>query len=185
MHEEMTQSDRSSKKRDTILVIVLIAAIIFANAATSYLSQYMSHYIPQGLTILMLLGLVYYVYKMRIVSYGYVFVYREPDPEEDIDEFGNPLKFPYPAGTFAFAYLVSVKASKVYTVDMKDVLGIFAPDEPLPDGEYLYKVMTSAKKQNSYKLLSKSDGTATCWYFSPSKELAELLTHETAKNGTR
>lgn len=177
MLQEREETPRRSPIRDLILVFVLLALIILARGIMTAVRTLPYGGALQILLFLLVILLVYGVYKKFILDYRYTLTFAEPDPA-DVDAFGDVRKNPYPLGSLIVERMVGDKAKLFEAVMPEEYVCLLPPaaDGPVGAGEkYKTLHLTVRSKKQAYSLYFRRSGTLYRLFFAPSAAFAAKL----------
>lgn len=171
MYQESDDKIKGSARKDTILVIALIAAFFVIGGIFTALKAKYDSDLPIYVFAALAALCVYLVYRIRIVGYRYTVFYKEPEPEYDarFDDYITHEDYPYPVGTFVAERTSSAKGTIIETVSADEMIALLPPGaEYAADGEL---ICSSHKKSASHSLVYKREGRTVRMYIAPSEEL--------------
>lgn len=171
MYQESDDKIKGSARKDTVLIIVLIAAFFVIGGIFTALKAKFDNDLPIYAFAALAALCVYIVYRIRIMGYRYTVFYKEPEPEYDprFDDYMKHEDYPYPVGTFVAERTSSAKGEIIETVAAADMIALLPPGaEYAADGEL---ICSSHKKSASHSLVYKKEGRTVRMYIAPSEEL--------------
>lgn len=203
MLQENARGYKSSMLGDFILMIIMFVVIVFMRAIYNFILTLPYSKVLIGVIFLILVLFLILIYKKRIVSYRYTVFSTYVDPEEEkvifvdddgneLDMFGDPVKkedeldaYGDPVkkdngpeiGTLVFERMVGDKGKIAQVVEPKSVLGIFNPDEAIPEDIKVKRSvsMTVLSRKTAHKIVYESKTGNECVYFHPSDNFIDTL----------
>ena len=118
MHQESVDKLKGSVKSDTLLFVLLIVFFFAAGGIASFLKMKFGTNAPLYIFAVIMAGLLYLYYRLRILGYRYTVFYKEPEPEYDarFDDYMVHEDYPYPVGTFVAERTASAKGDVVCVI---------------------------------------------------------------------
>lgn len=175
MYQESDDKLRGSAGSDTFILIMLIAIFFIAGAIAAFLRAKFDSPLPMYIAGVVFAGILYLVYRLRLVGWRYTVFYEEPKPEYDprFDEEIIHEDYPYPVGTVVIERIVSAKGEIAAVIDSSEISAILEPGASAECGEEL--VFGPRKKEKSSSLLVTRDGKTTRIYFTPSERFLSYV----------
>ena len=172
MYQESDDKMKGSALKDTVLIILLIAAFFAIGAIAAKLRSGFDNNLPIYVFGILCALCVYLVYRLRVVGYRYTVFYEPPKAEYDarFDDYIMHEDYPYPVGTFVVERTVSAKGEILITVDKADMLRLLAPGERFDEVDETLNYSCHSKSK-AHSLLFKDGSRIIRLYFSPSAEL--------------
>lgn len=170
MYQESDDKLKGSSKTDTFIFIALVVFFLIAGTVATVLRSKLSTDIPLYALAALFGGLLYLVYRLRIVGWRYTVFYKEPETEYDprFDEYITHEDHPYPVGTLVFEKTVSAKGQIMEVVKKEELKALLEPgEEYAADSE---RVLGPRKKELSSSVVFERDGKVCRIYFTPSEE---------------
>ncbi len=204
MLQENARGHKSSMLSDFILMTVMLVVILFMRVIYNFVLTLPYHEVFIALIFAILVAFLILIYKKRIVSYRYTVFSHYADPDEnkvtfvdddgnELDMFGDPVKkdeqeldaYGDPVkkdkgpeiGTLVFERMVGDKGKIAEVIEPENVLGIFNPDEAIPE-EFKIKrsmSMTVLSRKTAHKIVYASKKGHDCIYFHPSENFITTL----------
>lgn len=175
MYQESVDRMKGTAKSDTLLFILLVLFFIFAGTAATVLRKTLESDIPLYALAVLLGGMIYLIYRLRIVGYRYTVFYKEPETEYDarFDDYITHEDYPYPVGTLVFERTVSAKGTILEVVKHDEILRLLdAGAEYDSDEEFVY---APCKKEKASSIVIHRDNRTVRIYFTPSPELKKHI----------
>ena len=182
MYQESNTAN-SSKKSDMLLFIGLIALLLVSRFLLSLL-QAIGGGPAQLVIFVVLVAICFMVFKRRFCTYRYTLFNKEPEPDE-LDEYGNPSKLPFPLGTFIIEQLSGSRGGVMANIAPGDMLQLIPPSGAAaigiiggdPKDSSLKKppLYANGNRENAHILLYRQDGKTKALAFAPGAELAKML----------
>lgn len=177
MYQESDDKIKGSPLKDTILIILLIAAFFAIGAVAAKLRSGFENDLPIYIFGILCAACVYLVYRLRVVGWRYTVFHEPPQTEYDarFDDYIRHEDYPYPVGTFVVERTVSAKGEILAAIDKADMVCLLAPGESygdIVDDEYKY---CSHSKSKAHSLIYNDGNRVARLYFSPSPELIAYI----------
>ena len=174
MYQESHDKMNGSSKTDTIIFIALIVFFLIAGTLATVLRSKLSSNVPLYALAAVFAGLIYIIYRLRIVGWRYTVFYSEPQTEYDprFDDYITHEDHPYPVGTVVFERTVSAKGEILAVIKKEEMISLLEPGmDAAADEEFTY---CTANKSAAHSLLIRQEGKTRRVYFTPSEE---FITH--------
>lgn len=173
--------NRTARALDLLLVAVLFLLVLLARAFSRAAELYAWRGVAHLVLFLAFVTLGGMFYKKRLLSYRYIFFYKEPGVGAEDSQY------PFPAGTLLLEQMLGDRLQTAQAVIAKEMLAIFPPDGAsaigiIPFGAKgarqprLRKLaMTTGLRRRAHSLIFCQQGKYYRLYFNPSDEMARLL----------
>lgn len=172
MHQEI-HTHATQGKGNIPLFLGVVAAALLGRLLMSLLAL-----LPYGglLQLLPLAGAVLlflWLYKRRLSAYRYTVYHKAPLPGE-LDEYGDPLRHPYPLGTLIFERM-GRRPRLLESLAPGELIALLPPGEPLPEGVRPGPLLCCAGRKKAHHLIYRRKDKARALGLCPSEELAAIL----------
>lgn len=176
MIQEIYQSEKSTPKRDLLLVFVLLVLFIMARYISVGLRALPYGGLWQLLAFALLLSFVYYIYKTRLISFRYTLFVDAYDKEKS-EAYGEEVPYPYPPGTLLIERMSGSRGRLMEAVAAEEMAAFCVPgDENAPAVEKKRELhLSSQPKKRARQLCYRRGGEMYRLYFSPSDAMAARL----------
>ncbi|MBO4562234.1 MAG: hypothetical protein J5772_01325 [Clostridia bacterium] len=170
MYQESTDKLKGSAKSDTLLFVILIAFFFLAGTVATVLRAKFNSSVPLYVLAAVFGGLLYLVYRLRLVGFRYTVFHKAPEPEYDarFDDYITHEDYPYPVGTVVVERIVSAKGTILLTLSKDELISVLAPEEQAASDEEL--VLCPCKKEKASSILFNRDGKTIRAYIAASDE---------------
>ncbi len=175
MYQESVDKLKGGVKSDTVLFVLMIVFFFAAGGISTFLKVKFGSNIPLYVFALILVGIIYIYYRLRILGYHYTVFYKAPEPEYDprFDDYIMHEDYPYPVGTLVIERTSSAKGTIVCVIKKEQMIELL---EPGADRKADKEIMCSPKpKEKSASLIYNEEGKSIRMYFTPSDELKEHI----------
>lgn len=175
MYQESDDKLKGSKLTDTVLFIALIAFFFIAGGLATAMRAKFDTPLPLYAVAIVFAGLIYLVYRLRIVGWRYTVFYKEPEPEYD-PRFGEEIiheDYPYPVGTVVIEKTVSAKGEILAVIKREELEALLEPGEQYNADQEA--VLGPKKKEASSSVVFSRDGKTYRAYFTPSAEFKNYV----------
>lgn len=175
MYQESVDKLKGSAKSDTLLFVLLIVFFFAAGGISTFLKMKFSSNIPLYIFVLIMGGLLYLYYRLRILGYRYTVFYKEPEPEYD-ERFGEYMiheDYPYPVGTFVAERTASANGTVICIIKKDQLIGLLEPGASFQADKEI--VCSPRSKEKSSSLVYNEEGKKVRVYFTPSEQLKEYI----------
>ncbi|MBO4330612.1 MAG: hypothetical protein J5827_00895 [Oscillospiraceae bacterium] len=172
MYQESDDRIKGSPLKDTILVILLIAAFFVIGFIATGIRASVESNLPIYLFAALCAGCVYLIYRLRILGYRYTVFYEQPQPEYDarFDDYIVHEDYPYPVGTFVAERTTSAKGTIIDVIKANEIIAVLKPGEDYENSAEEI-VCCSHGKAKAHSIVYGRDGSVFRMYISPSEEL--------------
>lgn len=170
MYQESDDKLKGGKLMDTVLFIALIAFFFIAGGLATAMRAKFDTPLPLYAVAVIFAGLIYLVYRLRIVGWRYTVFYKEPEAEYD-PRFGEEIMhedYPYPVGTVVIEKTVSAKGEILAVIKREELIALLEPGANYAVDEEA--VLGPKKKEVSSSIVFCREGRTYRAFFTPSEE---------------
>lgn len=175
MFQESDDKLKGTARSDTAIFIALIAAFFLIGGVATALKTRFDSPLPIYAAAAIFAGLIYLIYKLRIVGWRYTVFYKEPEPEYDprFDEEIIHEDYPYPVGTVVIEKTVSAKGEILAVIKREELVALLEPGESFEADEEA--VLGPRKREVSSSIVFRREGKLYRAFFTPSDQFKELV----------
>lgn len=172
MHQE-TNSYPSTGKSDLMLFFAMVAALVVFRFLLTAAKMLPCSGLLQLLIFAAVVLLCRWLYKKRLCSYRFTVYTSEPDPNE-LDEFGDPRKNPFPLGALVAESMVGNKGKIIDIILPEEMTALLPPGEKAGKASFTGHLSVDSKK-TAHTLLYTRNGKKHALSFHPGDELIKIL----------
>lgn len=168
MHQE-THSPSATAKSDLMLLLLLFLLLFSAGGLMRLARAYAAW--TSIVLFLGVVGLMFVLYRRRLVSYRYTLCYQAPEE----DAYGDLPMLPFPLHSLTLERTTSGKPNEMETIPLSDILAL-GDDGPTFTAPAPTRTQTFARnKKEAIPLIYRRGGETVRAWFAPSPELLALL----------
>ncbi len=164
-----SHSPNATAMSDLMLLLLLFALLFSAGGLMRLARSYAAW--TSIVLFLAVVGLMFVLYRRRLVSYRYTLCYQAPEE----DAFGDLPKLPFPLHTLTLERTTSGKTNEMETILLSDILAL-GDDGPVSTFPAPVRTLRFARNKKQALPLTYRHGDETVLaLFAPSPELLALL----------
>ena len=167
-------NEKNSGKADLLIVILFFVMMITAGYVINAFKAMPQpvNMIGQVASCAVMAGIIYLVYRLRIMDYRYSIILELP-LDEAHEAVYHSEDMSYPAGTLFFERMVADKGKPLLAVRPEEMVNLVQPGEGTAAKINGVREHFSVKgKKNCHALIFERDGRLNAVYFTPNEELA-------------
>ncbi len=177
MHQERTGGTSQNTAIDTAILVVLVVVIVFARRIFYALSSFSAPWntVARIAIFVLLGGVCYYYYEMRVRDFRYSFILRRPEGEPDEAAAGA-----WAPGTVLFESVSGKKKRLLAVMKPAQFVALLAPGETYEPGVGFLRTQrfAGAFARGLHTLVYREGEKLCAVRFLPSGELLALLRDE-------
>ena len=175
MYQESDDKLKGTSRSDTVIFVALVAFFFIAGALATLMRSKLDSNIPLYVVAAVFGGLLYLVYRLRIVGWRYTVFHSEPETEYDprFDEYITHEDHPYPVGTVVIERTVSAKGEIKALIYKDELVAILEPGEEFAVDEEA--VLGPRRKDSSSSIVFRRNDKLYRAYFTPSDQFKKYV----------